>query len=172
MAKVTIDIKANDDATKKLEGVSKAMGKLAKETESTAKTTSTASKIMEGFTGSVIGINQALELAGKAARVFQAAFDFARQGAVLNQTTQSFERMTEALGPNVDLLQQLRDASRNTVDDLTIMSAVLTLTAGTTKELGDAMLQSSPRLMEIAKAASALNPTLGDTAFMFESIAL
>jgi len=170
MADIRIDIKANDDASKQLESVSKAMGKLEKETTSTAKSTGTATKIMEGFSGAMIGINQALELAGKGARAFQAAFDFARQGAVLNQTTESFERMAASLGPNINLLDELRAASRNTVDDLTLMSSVLTLTAGTSKELGDAMLQSSPRLMEIAKAASALNPTLGDTAWMFESI--
>jgi len=154
---------SSQEAAKQLEAVKKAMGDTGGETKK-------ATGIMQGFSGAMIGINQALELAGKGARAFQAAFDFARQGAVLNQTTESFERMAASLGPNINLLDELRAASRNTVDDLTLMSSVLTLTAGTSKELGDAMLQSSPRLMEIAKAASALNPTLGDTAWMFESI--
>jgi hypothetical protein len=170
MAKVTIDIKANDDASKKLEQVSKSMKALEKETQETSKTTGAATKIMQGFSGAMIGVNQGLELASKVGAAAKAAFDFSREGAVLSQTSESFERMTEALGPNVDLLQQLRDASRNTVDDLTIMSAVLTLTAGVSEDLGKSLLDSSPALMEIAKAASAVNPTLGDTAWMFESI--
>jgi hypothetical protein len=54
---------------------------------------------------------------------------------------------------------------------MTLMKATLTLTAGASEDLQAQLLQNAPKLMEIAKAANALNPTLGDTAYMYESIA-
>jgi hypothetical protein len=50
------------------------------------------------------------------------------------------------------------------------MAGTLTLTAGVSEDLGRSLLDNSPALMEIAKAANAVNPTLGTTAFMYESI--
>ena len=170
MAKVTIDIKANDDASKKLEQVSKSMAALEKETQETSKTTSAATKIMQGFSGAMIAVNQGLELASKVAAAAKAAFDFAREGAAISQTTESFQRMATTVGKNANLLDELRAASRGTVDDMTLMAGTLTLTAGVSEDLGKSLLDSAPALMEIAKAANAVNPTLGDTAFMYESI--
>ena len=47
----------------------------------------------------------------------------------------------------------------------------MTLLAGASGELGTSLANATPRLMEIAKAANKLNPALGSTAFMYESIA-
>jgi hypothetical protein len=46
----------------------------------------------------------------------------------------------------------------------------MTLTAGAGDELAKKLMESAPQLAEIAKAANKLNPALGDTAFMYESI--
>lgn len=110
------------------------------------------------------GLSLVMGAAQKAGQALQAAFDFTQQGAAIIQTTESFER----LGLSIE---SLREASLGTVDDMTLMKASLTLTAGASEELQARLLSSAPQLLEIAKAANALNPTLGDTAFMYESIA-
>jgi hypothetical protein len=50
------------------------------------------------------------------------------------------------------------------------MQGVLKLTAGTSDELGSALAGAAPKLLEIAKASNKLNPALGDTAFLYDSI--
>jgi len=68
------------------------------------------------------------------------------------------------------LLDQLGEAAKGAVDDMTLMSGVATLLAGTSDELGKKLGDATPQLLKIAKAANKLNPQLGDTAFMFQSI--
>jgi hypothetical protein len=51
------------------------------------------------------------------------------------------------------------------------MSATTTLLAGAQGELASALADATPELLEIAKAANKLNPSLGDTAFLYESLA-
>jgi len=92
------------------------------------------------------------------------AFDMAQAGAAVEQTRESFDR----LGVSLD---DLRAKSLGTVDDMTLMSSTLTLTAGASEELQGHLLGAAPQLLEIAKAANALNPALGDTSFMYQSIA-
>lgn len=105
-----------------------------------------------------------------AGMVFKKAFEFGTEGANLNQLQQSFEYLNDSILKTPNLLNDLRAASRGTVDDTTLMEGVLKLTAGTSEELGQSLAMSAPRLMEIAKAAQKLNPSLGDTAFLYESI--
>lgn len=99
------------------------------------------------------------------------AFDFGRQGAVLEQTRESFNRMNQSIFKIPDLLMRMREAVNNTIKDVDLMSGLLTLTAGATDELSREFAKASPQLLEIAKAAAKLNPTLGDTAFLYQSIA-
>jgi methyl-accepting chemotaxis protein len=98
------------------------------------------------------------------------AFEFAEEGAKVEQTADSFGYFLEKVDAAPDLLDKLRVASGHTVDDMTLMGGVLTLTAGTTDEFAKTLAGVSPRLMEIAKAAEKFNPTLGDTAYMYESL--
>lgn len=109
------------------------------------------------------GLSMVMGAAQKAGQALQAAFDYTQRGAAIRQTTESFDR----LGLSID---SLREASLGTVDDMTLMRASLTLTAGASETLQQHLLGAAPQLLEIAKAANALNPTLGDTAFMYESI--
>ena len=92
------------------------------------------------------------------------AFDFSESGAAVIQTAISFDR----LGVSIE---DLRTASRGTISDVELMASTLTLTAGASEELQAKMLDAAPQLLEIAKAANAVNPSLGDTAFMFDSLA-
>lgn len=113
------------------------------------------------------GMSAAAIAAGVAAKQ---AFEFGKRGAVVSQTEDSFNRLLISLGANVDLLDELRMASAGTVDDMTLMSSTATLLAGATGQLGQDLANATPELLEIAKAANKLNPTLGDTAFLYESI--
>ena len=113
-------------------------------------------------------------VAGSVAAAFytlKKAYDFGKEGAAIAQTADSFDRLMASMGAGPGVLQGLRDASLGTVDDMTLMSSTMTLLAGTSQTLGMAMVDAAPRLMEIAKAANKLNPALGDTAFMYQSIA-
>lgn len=102
----------------------------------------------------------------------QKMMDWGREGAQIAQVTASFEHMNDAVFKTPGLLDQMREASRGTISDMQMMSGVLTLVAGQSDEMAQHFAQAAPQLLEIAKAASALNPTLGDTAFLYESLAL
>jgi len=110
------------------------------------------------------GISLVTGAAQTAGKVIKAAFDFTEEGAAINQTRASFDR----LGVSLD---EMRAKSLGTIDDMTLMSSTLTLTAGASESMQAKLLGAAPELLEIAKAANALNPTLGDTAYMYQSIA-
>ncbi len=101
----------------------------------------------------------------------QQLYQLGKRGADVIQTGESFEFLTRQIGASTDLLEQLRKASRGTIDDMTLMSASLKLLGGASDELAPKLAEALPRLLEIAKAANKLNPSLGDTAFLFDSIA-
>jgi len=113
-------------------------------------------------------------VAGGATAAFYAlnkAMEFGKQGATIDQTRQSFMGLMDSMGIAPTILEEMRAATNNTVDDMTLMSSTMTLVAGTSDRLGSAMVGAAPRLLEIAKAANKLNPTLGDTAFLYSSLA-
>lgn len=100
----------------------------------------------------------------------QKAWDIAKQGAAINQTRESFERMNREIFKTPDLLAQMQQASRGTISELQLMEGLLKLTAGASTDLAQQFGQAAPQLLEIAKAANKLNPSLGDTAFLYDSI--
>ena len=116
--------------------------------------------------GAVIGgVTAGAVLAGKA------IWNMGKQGAAVIQTGESFDFLIQKIGLAPDILDQLRKASRGTIDDMTLMSSTATLLAGTSDELGRELGNATPKLLEIAKAANKLNPSLGTTAQQYESIA-
>lgn len=98
-------------------------------------------------------------------------FDVAKGGAAIAQTAESFDLLIEKVGGNVDLLEQLRIASADTISDQQLMSSTATLLAGSQGEVATALANAMPRLLEYAKASNKLNPALGDTTFLLDSIA-
>lgn len=116
-----------------------------------------------------------LDLAVGAVRQFVEAakkvYEFGKAGAAVAQTAASFDLLIAKVGASKDLLQQLDDAAGGTIDKQRLMSATATLLAGAEDELALSLANATPRLLEIAKAAQKLNPSLGDTAFLYESIA-
>lgn len=104
-------------------------------------------------------------------RSLKELWDFGKEGAEIVQMGESWEMLLDKVGGAPDLLGQLQEASRGTIDDFSLMTSTATLLAGASGELGTALADATPELLEIAKAANKLNPALGDTAFLYESIA-
>ena len=113
-------------------------------------------------------IGKALGLVGAAAYGTVAAlkqvYAAGLQGAEQAQMEESFNR----LGVSMD---ELMEKSRGTVDDFDLMAATLKMASGASEDLQAKLLQNAPQLLEIAKAANKMNPALGDTGALYESIA-
>jgi PAS domain-containing protein len=92
------------------------------------------------------------------------AFDFTEEGANLKQLEASFESV-------VGDVSAFREAVNGTVSDADLMSQSMTLLTGASGDLKDELATALPQLLEIAKASNKLNPALGDTTFLFESLA-
>ena len=155
IAKLVVRLVA--DTKEYLEGLNKS-GKQTKDWSSRLKDAAmTAAK----FTAGVVA-------AGLAAKK---AFDLGRAGAVVQQTKDSFDLLMKSVGAGPDLFSRLQAASKGTIDDMRLMSSTSTLLAGTQGDLAKSLADATPELLEIAKAAQKLNPSLGDTTFLYESIA-
>jgi hypothetical protein len=146
-AEVVIIIKTLDQSTKETKKVADWYDKLTGTLKDVGK-----------FMGVVTAGTIAFGLAAKK------AFDLGKEGAQIIQLSAS----AEALG--VDL-ESLRKASNNTISDFALLNATQTLLIGTSGDLKQAFLDNSNQLLAIAKAANKVNPALGDTDFLYQSIA-
>jgi hypothetical protein len=115
----------------------------------------------------VAGVAAGLAAAGV---VVKGAFDLGLAGAKINQQTESFKTLLSVIGAAPDLLQQLRDASRGTITDMGLMSSTAALLSGASDELARSMAKGAPQILAIADAANKLNPTLGSTEFLYQSL--
>jgi len=115
-------------------------------------------------------LNQTLELLGKVKQFGQDAFEFFERGATVNQVTESFDRMNESIWQTPQLLEDMTAAAKGTISDFDAMSGLLTLTAGASDEMSKQFAEAAPRLLEIAKAAQKLNPTIGDVSTAYADL--
>ena len=168
---VEILIKATDKASKQIDRVNKGVKKLGDESDKTAGKVKKSSSVWKGLQNNWQAIAMGGAAVAGALYAVKKAYDFGKEGAVIKQTAASFDMLLEKVGAAPNLLNQLRDASRGTVDDMTIMSGTALVLAGVSGELAENIAAATPELMAIAKAANKLNPSLGDTAFMYQSIA-
>lgn len=134
------------------------------------------SQNVRGFGQRLESTLQTIQRAGVAAAAagatFKKAFDLAEEGANIAQVEASFNRLNETVFQTPDLLEDMREASNRTIRDTELMSAALTLTAGTTGEMSQALARATPQLVSMAKAANAINPELGDTTFLLDSLSV
>jgi hypothetical protein len=155
-----------------LQGVDKLSGPVRKAGESVKdfeKRTKASSDGVKKFGVTALKATGTLAALGIAAKK---AFDMAKEGAAIKQTGQSFGFLMEKVGASADTLAQLRAASKGTISDMDLMSSTATLLAGAQGELGVQMAKATPQLMSIAKAAQKLNPSLGNTTYLYNSLAL
>jgi len=161
-ADVKITVRAVDKASKELKGVQKGLSGIKDAGDQARKGVDIA--------GTLSKVAIAAGTVSAALYTAKKAFDFAQEGAKLQQLEQSFDLMNQQVFKTPGLLDDMRASVRGTVDDATLMSGILTLAAGASDEVARAMAAAAPRLLEIAKASNKLNPALGDTTFLFESI--
>ena len=161
-----------------IKAVAEGVGQFNQKVGSMNKSISKTNKSMGEAENTGLSFSDALGKMGIAAGIatgaflaIQKAFEFGRKGALVTQTGESFEFLLEKIGAAPDLLGQLREASKGTITDLDLMSSTATLLAGAGDDLAVSLADATPKLMEIAKAANKLNPNLGTTAFMYQSIA-
>ncbi len=157
-----------DQAADKYRNFANNLGTAGTEADKAGKKVVTFKDSIGTLATGIVGATGAIVAMGVAAKK---AFDLAKEGAQITQLGESFDRMNASVFKTPDLLNRMREATRGTVSDAQLMSGLLTLTAGATDELAQAMAAASPRLLEIAKASNKLNPTLGDTAFLYQSLA-
>ena len=162
---VQIILQAVDQASKEIGKVSSSLEGIDDAAKKSSAGASANLKSLAIVAGGTAAAFAAVAAASKA------AFDFGKQGAVIQQTQESFANLLEQVGAAPDTLEKLRESSRGTVDDMTLMSSTATLLAGTSGDLALSLADATPRLLEIAKAAQKVNPTLGDTSFLYQSIA-
>lgn len=105
------------------------------------------------------------------AAAFNAVQDASAYGAGVNQMSDSFKNLSDNIVEVPMLLSNMRAAARGTISDMQLMTSFMTLVAGTSEGFGKTLANQAPALLEIAKAAQKLNPSLGDTAFLFDSLA-
>ncbi len=166
--RIEIAIEAVDKASKELKKLQKGLKGVEKQAKKTEKPLARLKNNIKGLKSQLL---PAAVIVGGFGLALKKAFDLGEQGAVVEQTRASFDGLMESIGAAPDILQQLRIASRGTVSDLELMSSTQTLLAGATNETAKALADNLPALLNIAKAAQKLNPNLGDTTFLFNSIA-
>ena len=155
-----------------IEGVDKASGPLSKVNKSVnemGNASETSGSNLKALGATALKVTAGLAALGLAAKK---AFDLGKEGAAIKQTGQSFEFLIQKVGASANLLDQLRSAAKGTISDMDLMSSTATLLAGTQGALAQELASSTPILLEIAKAAQKLNPALGDTTFLYDSLAL
>lgn len=101
---------------------------------------------------------------------FKKTVDFGEQGAQVEQMTRSWDFLMTKLELGPDVMRDLERAAGGTVRQFDIQASTMTLLAGAGDDLAREMAQNSAQLLEIARAASKLNPTLGDTQFLYDSL--
>ena len=154
-----------------LQGVDKLSGPMRKAGESVKdfeKRTKASGASMKALGATALKVTGTLAALGFAAKK---AFDLGKEGAAIKQTGDSFGFLLTKVGASTDLLNELRAASKGTISDMDLMSSTSTLLAGAQGELAQKLATSTPKLLEIAKAAQKLNPALGNTTFLYNSLA-
>jgi len=164
---VELLIRAKNEASKPIDEASKSLEGLGKSSDGAEKSTGSFS---DTWAMTLLGINQGIQIIQQVGQALQQAFDFTYEGAQIIQTEAAFGSMANTIGMSTGVLSEWRDAVNGTVSDMELMTGFQTLAAGLSKEMTAAFAENNVKLLEIAKAASALNPMLGDTAFMYESI--
>jgi hypothetical protein len=154
-----------------VKAVAEGFDKLAKEHKKVGDEVTKQKGLLKGLKDNWLKVGVAMAAVGVAIQGLKKLWDFAEQGAQVRQQAESFDFLMNKIGVTTDVLGGLREASRGTVDDMTLMSGTATLLAGAGDELAKKLAEATPQLMEIAKASNKLNPSLGTTAFMYESIA-
>lgn len=188
---IDILLRGKDQASAPINQVNSALSKLSARTASTAasfnglsrQTATAANQMSTQMAGAASGMRDALGglgfslptlgIAGIAAAgvgALRAADQLGKLGAQSLVTADSFDSVLASVGRGPEVLDALKTAASGTVSDLRLMQLTNTALAGASKELGGAFTDAIPKLLQAARAANMLNPALGDTEFLFQSL--
>jgi len=120
--------------------------------------------------GSLAGLATGAGLAAAAVQVGKTTIELGRLGAQSLVTRDSFASVMASIGASPALLNDLNTAAGGTITQMRLMQLANTAVAGASEELGGAFAAALPKLIEGARAANQLNPALGDTEFLFNSL--
>lgn len=148
------------EASKRVAEIEKAMGKADGATGKFGAALGTAAKTIGAVTAAAAIMGTTMNQ----------AFEIGLAGAKVNQQTESFKTLLGVIGAAPDTLNRLRTASRGTISDMALMSSTSTLLAGSSDEMAKAMADAAPDILGLADAANKLNPTLGSTEFLYQSL--
>lgn len=159
--KVEIEIAVLNKAVKSLRELERQLDDVADESGKAAEVQTVNWRGLLTVWGSIVAAGYAVKK----------ALDFAEEGAQAAQTAASFDLLLDHIGAAPDLLQRLNSVADGTISQLELMSATSTLLAGAQGDLATNLANSTPELLKIARAANKLNPSLGDTSFLYQSLA-
>jgi hypothetical protein len=106
-----------------------------------------------------------------AAMAFKTLYPVLEEGANIAQLDASFDHLITTMTDYPDVLKDMKEASQFTVSTMAAQEGIMTLVAGSSRMMTKELTDAAPKLLEISKAANKLNPMLGDTNFMFTSLA-
>jgi methyl-accepting chemotaxis protein len=151
-----------------------ALQKMGQEVGETGNKVKESGSKFKGFGDIVKDVKDIIKNAGiimaGVAVALKKAWDFAEQGAEIAQINDSYNSLIQRLGESSDALDRLSAAARGTIDGEDLMAASMQMLTGTSEKLSKSLLENAPALMEIAKASNKLNPTMGSTLELFDSI--
>jgi len=124
-----------------------------------------------GLSALVVGLAAAAAAVVAVVVAFKALYPVLEEGATVAQLDQSFSYLNATMSETPNLLRDMKEASHGTLTTMAAQEGFMTLVAGSSKEMTQALADAAPRILEISKAANKLNPALGDTNFMFTSLA-
>lgn len=120
--------------------------------------------------GGLTGVLSGAGFAVAATQIGKTAVELGNLGAQALVTEQSFQAVLKSVGANVSLLGDLQEAAGGTISDMRLMQLTNTALAGASDNVATAFAEAIPKLIEGARAANQLNPALGDTEFLFQSL--
>lgn len=119
-------------------------------------------------------MNSKLQLLKEGLRVFQQifadTFAFGKSGAMVIQTSESFNTLTGSLGGSAELMNQLKAAAGGTVPELQLMTQANMALTGVSGEVQQALYGALPALLEMSRAATKAAPEIGSVDFVFQSL--
>ena len=98
------------------------------------------------------------------------AWNMGELGKVAITTERSFNNLMRSVGISASVIDQYAAAADGTIAKTDLMRMANVALAGTTGDLSSEMARLLPTLIEGARAASALNPAMGDATFMLQSL--
>jgi hypothetical protein len=137
--------KDTDDAAKKTNALDKILGRFGQSLKTAGGHIKSFKSELGEFT---FAANQTLEFLEKMDRYVQMGYDFAKQGAQLQESKSAFDDYARSVGKSADeILNKLRDASGNTINDMSLIkTASAAMSLGVTND-ADKMAN----LLEIAR---------------------